>query len=87
MRYTARLRGIFSLVVSSQGQKLSRVACNRDREAQMTYWWESDQSERYWVEITDREDLGADLKCPPRNEAGNEYWSYSLVHEIAPRVK
>src|SRR5262245_33831745 len=50
----------------------------------MAYWWESDPTERYWVEITDRDDLGADLKCPQTDEAGRDYWSYSLIHDITP---
>ncbi len=31
---------------------------------------------------------GADLKCPQANEAGKEYWSYSLINEVCslPRL-
>jgi len=50
----------------------------------MAYWWESLERERYWCEITDREDIGADLKCPQTNEAGKPYWSYSLIHAVWP---
>lgn len=45
-------------------------------------WWDGDPEERYWLEITDREDLGADLHAPKRDGSGNEYWSYSLVAEV-----
>jgi hypothetical protein len=50
----------------------------------MAYWWEGDPSERYWCEITDRDDVGADLKCPQRDESGNEYWSYSFINLVQP---
>ena len=42
----------------------------------MPYWWEASPVERYWCEITDRDDIGADLKCPQTDETGDEYWSY-----------
>ena len=47
-------------------------------------WWDGDAKERYWCEITSREDLGNDLMCPQTNEAGKPYWSYSLINDIAP---
>lgn len=50
----------------------------------MSYWWEASPEERYWCEITDREDIGADLKCPQANEAGRDYWSYSLIRSVQP---
>jgi len=49
----------------------------------MFYWWENAPEERYWCEITDRHDVGADLKCPQADEAGKEYWSYSLINQGA----
>jgi hypothetical protein len=42
-------------------------------------WWASDGRERYWLEITNRADLGANLLAPKVNDRGHEYWSYSLV--------
>src|SRR5262245_44740977 len=50
----------------------------------MPDWWANDPDERYWCEVTDRTDLGADLKCPQANEDGRAYWSYSLIHAIRP---
>ena len=47
-------------------------------------WWVSQPEERYWLEITDREDLGVNLKAPQTNEDGQEYWSYSLIRAISP---
>jgi hypothetical protein len=48
------------------------------------YWWDNLPEERYWMEITDRWDIGSDLHCPQSNEAGRGYWSYSLINEILP---
>jgi hypothetical protein len=48
------------------------------------YWWQGDARECFWCEITDREDIGADLLCPQADEAGRAYWSYSLINEIRP---
>lgn len=45
-------------------------------------WWEGEPSERYWMEVTDRTDLGADLHIPQVDGGGREYWSYSLVAEV-----
>jgi hypothetical protein len=42
-------------------------------------WWNGEPEERYWLEITDRSDLGGDLYAPQRDQAGHESWSYELV--------
>lgn len=47
-------------------------------------WWRDDPAERYWMEITDRIDLGADLHAPQLDDAGRDYWSYSLVTAVQP---
>jgi hypothetical protein len=39
---------------------------------------------RYWLEITDREDLGGDLKAPQAKENGELFWSYSFIKQIVP---
>jgi len=46
-------------------------------------WWDGLPAERYWVVITDRDDLGVDLAAPQLNEDGKPYWSYDLVREVA----
>ena len=46
-------------------------------------WWDEMPEERFWVEITDRADLGSDLAAPQFNEEGRSYWSYDLVKEVA----
>jgi len=45
-------------------------------------WWDGMAEERFWVEITDRADLGSDLAAPQLNEEGRSYWSYDLVREV-----
>lgn len=47
-------------------------------------WWTNDPRERYWLEITEREDLGANLKAPQANESGKPSWSDSLISEVRP---
>jgi hypothetical protein len=47
------------------------------------YWWTAaSEDEPYWMEITDRPDLGADLKAPQTDESGSSFWSYSLVNAV-----
>ena len=36
------------------------------------------------MEITNREDLGADLEAPQRDASSNESWSYTLVSYVEP---
>ncbi|MDO8308064.1 MAG: DUF3883 domain-containing protein [Actinomycetota bacterium] len=45
-------------------------------------WWSSSPFERYWMEITDRTDLGADLFAPKLDDGGRPYWSYNLITEV-----
>ncbi len=47
-------------------------------------WWEGDLTEPYWIEITDRPDMGVDLKAPQRKSDGREHWGHRPVREIAP---
>lgn len=46
-------------------------------------WWAGDPAERYWLEITDRENLGVNLHAPKVDGGGNPYWSYELVAHVA----
>lgn len=46
-------------------------------------WWRTFPSERYWLEVTDRADLGIDLNAPQRREGDQEYYGYSLIYEIS----
>ncbi|MFC6085281.1 protein NO VEIN domain-containing protein [Sphaerisporangium aureirubrum] len=47
-------------------------------------WWADDPTERYWMEITTRPDLGSNLIAPRLDGSGAEYWSYSLVTAVRP---
>ncbi|MFB6855867.1 protein NO VEIN domain-containing protein [Streptomyces sp. NPDC056341] len=47
-------------------------------------WWRRDPSERFWLEITNRDDIGTNLLAPQVNDQGVEYWSYALVREVRP---
>lgn len=49
---------------------------------QLHRWWQGDPLERYWLEITNRPDLGTDLHAPRRDESGNETWTYALVRDV-----
>jgi hypothetical protein len=46
-------------------------------------WWDGEPGERFWMEITGRTDVGADLHAPLRDDAGHENWTYALVREVA----
>ncbi|MBV1852036.1 protein NO VEIN domain-containing protein [Catellatospora tritici] len=47
-------------------------------------WWADDPSERFWLEITYRDDVGGDLLAPKLDRTGAEYWSYTLVSYVTP---
>jgi hypothetical protein len=42
-------------------------------------WWADDPRQRFWLEITDRKDIGLDLHCPQRDAVGNRTPGYSLI--------
>jgi hypothetical protein len=50
----------------------------------MSYWWDKLDEEKYWVEITDRKDIGKDLNCPQADDRGSPEGSYSLIKAIKP---
>lgn len=50
----------------------------------MSYWWDKLNEEKYWMEITDRKDIGRDLNCPQTDDNGNQEGSYSLIKAIKP---
>lgn len=47
-------------------------------------WWSDRPDEHFWLEVTQRTDLGANLKAPQTNEHGTEFWSYSLLNHVRP---
>lgn len=46
---------------------------------QVNAWWSGDPRQHFWLEITDRPDIGVDLHCPQRDAAGNRNTGYSLI--------
>lgn len=47
-------------------------------------WWDADGSEVYWLETTERDDIGVDLHAPQFNDQGVEHHAYSQINEIRP---
>jgi hypothetical protein len=47
-------------------------------------WWANDADERFWLEITDRPDIGVDLHCPQRDSAGKRSAGFSLIWCVRP---
>jgi len=52
---------------------------NNERSSGINDWWKNEPRERFWLEVTDRPDIGINLKAPQTNEHGKEFWSYSLL--------
>jgi hypothetical protein len=52
------------------------------RDMAINEWWAADPDQRYWMEITDRNDLGADLFAPTTNGSGRRYWGYELITHV-----
>ena len=46
---------------------------------QVNQWWADDPRQRFWLEITDRPDIGMDLHCPQRDAVGHRNPGYSLI--------
>ena len=56
------------------------AAMYRINEAgQVNDWWAGDPRQRFWLETTDRPDIGVDLHCPQRDAAGNRNPGFSLI--------
>lgn len=51
----------------------------------MHRWWDSDSTERFWLEITDRPDLGVDLRAPQTRDNRSRVLVV-LVGAVAPRM-
>lgn len=48
----------------------------------LNVWWAQQPEQRFWMEITNRGDLGADLHAPALDDSGRETPGYSLVREV-----
>lgn len=44
-------------------------------------WWAGRPEERFWLESTDRPDIGADLRAPLADDSGGDNWRYTLFRE------
>jgi Domain of unknown function (DUF3883)/EVE domain len=53
-------------------------------EKEPSYWWEREVGENVWMEITRRDDIGADLKAPSAARGGVATASYDLVRLVQP---
>jgi hypothetical protein len=51
----------------------------RDLAGQINAWWARAPDERFWLEITDRPDIGVDLHAPQRDAGGRHSAGYSLL--------
>ncbi|HJQ93705.1 MAG TPA: hypothetical protein VJ874_05415 [Candidatus Thermoplasmatota archaeon] len=47
-------------------------------------WWNDRPNERYWLEITNRSDIGADLNAPQTDKGGKRpHHAYALITHVA----
>jgi hypothetical protein len=47
-------------------------------------WWAGDPRQRFWLETTDRNDIGVDLHCPQRDGRGARTPGFSLIWWMQP---
>ena len=47
-------------------------------------WWHGENRERFWLESTNRQDIGTDLRAPLANVSGKPDWRYGLFREARP---
>jgi hypothetical protein len=50
----------------------------------ITEWWDGHPEQRFWMEATDRKDLGEDLRAPKEGGTGKSVWHYELVAHVQP---
>jgi hypothetical protein len=55
------------------------IAYHANEAGHISEWWADDPRQRFWLEITDRPDIGIDLHCPQRDATGNRTPGYSLI--------
>jgi hypothetical protein len=51
----------------------------REVAGEINAWWADDHRESFWLEITDRPDIGVDLHAPQRDAGGRRTPGYSLL--------
>jgi hypothetical protein len=60
------------------------TAYRLEQAGDLNAWWADDPAQKYWLEITDRPDIGVDLHCPQRDAAGVRTPGYSLLWWVEP---
>ena len=50
----------------------------------MYEWWDKWPDQKFWLEATDRQDIGADLRAPQLDESGKDNWRYTLFMGAKP---
>lgn len=50
----------------------------------MSYWWEGDPAERFWVEIRKVPGTGTELRCPVSDQRGRHNPWYDLIDAVRP---
>jgi hypothetical protein len=63
----------------------ARAEYRREVAGQVKAWWEGQPGERFWLEITDRPDIGVDLHAPQRGANGRPTPGYSLLWWVERR--
>ena len=48
----------------------------------MRRWWSGLPMERYWLEVTNRDDIGGDLRAPSLGKNGKPYWGHQLLRHL-----
>jgi hypothetical protein len=76
----AHQSGGFQVGLALNGRKVAGIILKVNMAIRR--WWNSRSEETYWLEITDRPDVGADLKAPQTKDDGREFWGYSLIKEV-----
>src|SRR5689334_11088052 len=70
--------------ISGRCAMLSGANQESSFEETVVYWWERAAGENAFMEITRREDIGADLKAPAAARGGVATASYALVALVHP---
>jgi hypothetical protein len=60
------------------------TAYRLEQAGDLNAWWAGNPAQKYWLEITDRPDIGVDLHCPQRDAAGARTPGYSLIWWVQP---
>jgi hypothetical protein len=62
----------------------NRAAYMLDQAGIVNAWWADEPGQRFWLEVTDRRDIGIDLHCPQRSSNGERSSGFSLIWSVRP---